>query len=228
MRSTMLNDLSQKIDIYCISIEQKSQADFLKYLTPEEKIRAFNFVQVKHQRRYIICQGMLRVILAKYLALKPEEIKFKNGKYGKPYLNHDTNINFNVSHSHEMALIAVALNQEIGIDIEYHSKRNIDGIAEKMFSAAEIARVHQAKTNKIAVFYEIWTGKEAFIKAIGMGLHYPTPNITIPKLQFTPQTIDKKNAPWYIQKLNLQNKYQKYSSALCMMQSKSEIEIFNL
>ncbi len=217
MCSTMFNYLSEKINIYCISLEQKAQDDFINYLSPDDIARAFNFIQTKHQRRYIICQGILRLILSEHLNIKPQAVKFRYGKYGKPYLDHDTNITFNVSHSHEMALIAVTQNQEIGIDIEYHSNRPMDGIAEKMFSPAEIARVQQALHNKTQVFYEIWTGKEAFIKAIGMGLRYPTQNITIPELKYKPKKLYENNNLWLIKKINLDGTNE-YSAALCSQQ----------
>lgn len=147
-------------------------------LAAAERERAARFKFAEHRRRYIVAHGALRQILAGYLDLDPTQLEFREGAQGKPHLVLAANqlpLQFNLSHSHEAALVAVALAQPIGIDVEY-IKADFDwrGIVENYFAAGEIAKLNAlpAALQKRA-FFTIWTRKEAYIKAKGGGLSIP-------------------------------------------------------
>src|SRR3990167_8036781 len=144
-------------------------------LNPEEQHRANRYHFPKHQRRFTVAHAMLRLILSRYLKLKPSELAFTHNQYGKPSLiNNPDNVQFNLSHSQDSALLAIGKHHELGVDLEYFSKRPLLGIANNVFSPAEIRSLTQLPVDaQPLAFFTIWAQKEAFIKAVGMGLAYP-------------------------------------------------------
>lgn len=151
---------------------------FREILSADEIKRADRFYFKKDRDAFTVARGALRHVLSRYLNFKPEAIEFEYNSYGKPFLKSGFsrgNLQFNLSHSHKLALIAVTCDHEVGIDVEYIRDDLSDlKIAERFFSKAEVAelkRVHPAK-QRIA-FFNCWTRKEAFIKAKGKGLSIP-------------------------------------------------------
>lgn len=147
-------------------------------LSTDERSKAERFRFEKDSTKYIVTRGTLRTILGRYLDKKPEDLKFSYNQYGKPALHSsDTNqsISFNVSHSHELALIAVTQNRDVGVDIEYvRTNLNYEEIAERFFSPTEKVVWRLLPTSvKQEAFFNCWTRKEAYIKAKGMGLSIP-------------------------------------------------------
>ncbi len=149
-----------------------------KIISPEEKYRADKFHFEKDKTRFIIRHSILRSVLGRYLLRKPESIQFEYNTHGKPALKgnlYNTGIQFNLSHSNNLALIAIVLNREIGIDIE-HINANIDyeNIAIQYFSENEISELRSLPSQQqLIAFYNCWTRKEAYIKALGQGLAIP-------------------------------------------------------
>ena len=132
----------------------------------------------------------MRLILSRYTNSHPESLVFSNNQQGKPLLNHPSSIQFNISHSGDRALLAIGKEHELGIDLENFSERPYEGIAEHLFSPNEIKTLHQV-TNplKPLVFFHIWSQKEAFIKACGLGLAYPTQTFDVSPRLFENQLI---------------------------------------
>lgn len=152
------------------------QEDFLRLLDEDERMRASRFHFEKHRRRFVLARGFLRVLLARYLETKPEEVSFSYGPYGKPALGGTpARLRFNASHSHELALYAFVQDHEIGVDVEYIKKDlKTEEIALHFFSAAEIESLASLPdAEKAVAFFRCWTRKEAYIKAIGSGLSHP-------------------------------------------------------
>ena len=112
----------------------------------------------------------MRTILGQYLGLPPGDVSIAYEPGGKPYLV-EQQFHFNLSHSGERALIAVALNR-VGIDIEYRSDRpNAEAIFGRFFSRREqLAFLSVPPENRTGAFYRAWTRKEAILKAIGSGV----------------------------------------------------------
>ena len=153
----------------------------LSVLSIEERQQANRFVQAEHRRRFIVAHAALREILSCYLNLAPENIVFIHNAHGKPYLPPSVeittatpNIQFNMSHSNEVALIAVTRDHEIGIDVQYmKSEIDLEGIAQRFFAPEESRQlIGMPESEKKEAFYRGWTRKEAYTKAIGAGLSF--------------------------------------------------------
>ena len=145
-------------------------------LTEDECKRAERFNFEKDRRHYIVARARLRAILARYLHIEPDEIRFCYSRNGKPLLADESRsheVHFNVSHSHGMALYAITRGREIGVDLEYFRKNVVDTarIAEQFFSTREVAMLRSLPTQmRELAFFTCWTRKEAYIKAKGDGL----------------------------------------------------------
>lgn len=120
----------------------------------------------------------MRNVVGRYLKTKPEGLRFSYGPYGKPALDGEhksSSLRFNMSHSHGVALIAVAETRELGVDVEYIRTdfASID-IARRFFSPREVAALNALPPEQqVAAFFRCWARKEAYIKAIGRGLSQP-------------------------------------------------------
>lgn len=149
-----------------------------EWLSEDEQRRAIRYHFPEHRDRFVVCHAALRAIISRYLNRPSREIEFGYGAQGKPYLNHPQEnipLHFNLSHSHNLALIAVTLQREIGVDLEYIRPDFIPGeIAERFFSPAENEKLRTlpASEQRLA-FFHCYTRKEAFIKARGDGLTCP-------------------------------------------------------
>lgn len=161
-------------------------------LNHEEMARANRYYFERHRRRFTIARAMLRLILSRYLQSPPEKLQFLTNEYGKPYLA-ETEIEFNLSHSGDLALLAIGQTFPMGIDVEYFSSRPFQGMSEMMFSPAEVQQyAHMPAPMRTLSFFHIWAQKEAFIKACGMGLSYPTQTFTVPAYPVSNQRIEDK------------------------------------
>ena len=150
-------------------------------LNTDELQRAQRYHFERHRRRFTIARALLRLILARYLDLSPHDLDFATNAYGKPYLNHSSEIQFNLSHSRDLALLAIGQHYPLGVDLEFFSGRPFQGISNMMFSPQEIQDYAQMLPSmRSLAFFHVWAQKEAFIKASGMGLSYPTKNFDVP------------------------------------------------
>lgn len=143
-------------------------------LSDDEKTRANRFKFPIHRQRFIAARGILRHLLTRYLNRAPENIQFNYNAHGKPELP-SAAIQFNLSHSNQWALFAFTSTARIGVDIE-HIRPDIEAmeIAQRFFSTFENQRLEQTTDPaKVAAFFQTWTCKEAFVKAIGAGFSLP-------------------------------------------------------
>ncbi|MGZ4830286.1 MAG: 4'-phosphopantetheinyl transferase family protein [Candidatus Angelobacter sp.] len=149
-----------------------------QFLSPIEAERADRYYFDRHRNRFIVARSVLRQLLGTYLHLDPRVIDFAYGPQGKPDVVAPQNpyrLRFNLSHSGELALIAVSLSRELGIDVE-RIKPDIAGleIATRFFSPEECAKLECVLPNmRVDAFFDCWTRKEAYIKARGEGLSIP-------------------------------------------------------
>jgi 4'-phosphopantetheinyl transferase len=150
-------------------------------LSPDERERAARFRFARDRDRFTAARGYLRAVLSRYTGVEPRAIRFGYRDRGKPVLaaSHHVSagggglgIEFNVAHSADLALIAVARGRETGIDLEeIRTQRDLLGIAERFFSRREIDWLRAAAGAESARrFYTIWTRKEAYLKARGLGI----------------------------------------------------------
>jgi 4'-phosphopantetheinyl transferase len=147
-------------------------------LSLEEKKRAERFHFEKHRRRFIVCHGLLRLLLSQYTGIAPHRIQIMQGQKGKPVLSkvfNDKDIRFNLSYSKNVGLIAITRAREIGVDIEYKKRfSDYEQVIENFFSEKEKHFFHyQNEKNITDIFFKLWTKKEALLKAFGAGLFTP-------------------------------------------------------
>jgi 4'-phosphopantetheinyl transferase len=149
-----------------------------QYLAADERARAERFRFAKDRNQFIIGRGVLRVLLGRYLDCEPQQIHFAYSSYGKPGLDGsqaEAGLQFNLSHSHQLALLAFTYGRQIGIDIEYmRSDVEFEQLAERFFSPDECTvLLGISPALRPETFYNCWTRKEAYIKARGEGLSMP-------------------------------------------------------
>jgi 4'-phosphopantetheinyl transferase len=172
-------------EIHMWRIDQKRfsletlQKDYLSWLGPEEQARYQRYYFDQHRRQLLLTRIMTSLILSRYLQDVPaKDLRFDNNEFGKPVLSPgqtDQPLFFNVSHSGSCIVIAVCRHQDIGVDIEkIKPNRRFEKIAGRFFSALETQELLKLEGSLQANrFYRLWTLKEAYIKACGMGLAIP-------------------------------------------------------
>lgn len=145
-------------------------------LSQDEQLRAMRFVFPRDRIRFIIARARLRQILSRYLDCLPEDITFTYNAYGKPNLSviMPGDIQFNVSHSHSLALYIVTQGYQAGIDVELiENQSDREAIAARFFAPGEIAALQALPpAERPLAFLNGWTRKEALFKAMGMGLSF--------------------------------------------------------
>lgn len=142
---------------------------------PHEVERAGRFRFERLQRHFLAARGFLRYVLARYVDIGPGELRFSYNDYGKPSLAGDESLQFNISHSHEVGLVAVTRDAAVGVDVE-HIRADFasEEIATRFFSRLEIETFSSlSREEQVAAFFRCWARKEAYIKAIGKGLSQP-------------------------------------------------------
>lgn len=171
---------SDEVHVWCIALDQPSnvQATLAGLLAADEQTRAAQFYFERDRRACIVCYGWLRVRLGRYLGIDPQHLEFERGPYGKPALapsSDTTGLQFNLSHSHQIALYAMTRQREIGIDLEYiRPMPDMEHIVARFFTPSEhVAFKALPADRRLATFFRVWTCKEAYLKAIGAGLMRP-------------------------------------------------------
>jgi 4'-phosphopantetheinyl transferase len=149
-----------------------------RILSPDEQRRAERFRSESDRGRFIVGRGSLRRILSRYLEVAPEELVLRYGAQGKPMLAEsrgDLPLQFNLSHSQGLALLAIARGRPVGIDIEQiRPVVDAEQIVARFFSAPERAEFAQLPDGqRLEAFFRGWTRKEAYLKATGAGLSLP-------------------------------------------------------
>ena len=147
-------------------------------LSSEELARASRFHFSVHANRFITSRLALRTILGAYLGIFPRDVAFEHTEYGKPFLAAALNplaFSFNLSHSQDLAVFAISLHKDLGIDVEA-IREDFGGeeVAESHFAPAEFRELLSLpEAKRPQAFFNCWTRKEAYVKALGAGLQIP-------------------------------------------------------
>ncbi len=166
-------------DIYVLDTREASCLDYLNFLSPEEikKFSELKFEAVKKSK--IISQGFKRRILGQVLNQSPKDLIFKLSPEGKPYLDLDLDLDvkkifFNISHAGDFVVLGISRFYELGVDIEKVKKLDYLSLARRFFHELEIKILEKESDLKIQenLFFKLWNYKEAFLKAIGLGIAY--------------------------------------------------------
>lgn len=174
----MLAD-SRSIDLWCTYISEIGDDSILSryqaQLSAEERARQARFRFAKDQRRFLVTRALARTVLSRYAAARPEDWEFAEGPRGRPVIAAPQTalaLEFNISHSADLVLLGVTSGRTLGIDTESVTARevDIDGL-DRYFAPQESAALlalqpHERRRR----FFELWTLKESYMKARGMGL----------------------------------------------------------
>ena len=150
-------------------------------LSPAEQTRATRFGTRLLRTRYVIGRTALRRVLANVLGLQPEQVPIIRGARGRPGLAGDPRIDFNVSHTGDVALIGVTDGGRVGVDVERADRTiNVDGISRKFLTDNERALLAPMDADAARrTVLTLWTCKEAMSKATGDGLSAPFARIDV-------------------------------------------------
>ncbi len=185
----------------------------LALLSPDEVKRAMRFKLPLHSQRFIITRGLLRKTLSLYTGVAPDKIVFNYGEHGKPHLQANPYaLQFNVSHSADIAIFALTTYQEIGVDIEKIEPHFREDVAKRFFSSQEYAQLMDLTGDaRNKGFYQIWSRKEALIKAAGKGLFTLSSDFSI-NLSETKESVSlmyaEQQVNYYIENIYVPDGYQ--------------------
>ncbi len=168
-----------EVHVWRLALDQPKalSRELRAWLSAEECQRADRFHRPRDGIRFVVGRAALRDLLGRYTGEVPANLSFDTGPFGKPTLGKPagTNIHFNVSHSHGLAVIALSQGRELGIDLELmRPMDSMDAIAHRFFAAIEYAAYQeQPEEDRALAFFRVWTRKEAYLKATGTGISVP-------------------------------------------------------
>ena len=168
---------ADEVHVWRLGLDRPAEP-FVELLQPDEVARANRFYFEKDRKHFVVARGFLRVLLGWYLRADPRRLQFAYGAWGKPSLDgefRESQLRFNMSHSHGVALYAVTEGREIGVDVEQvRADFASDNVARRFFSPLEVGVLCELpEDDRVAAFFRCWTRKEAYIKATGRGMSQP-------------------------------------------------------
>ena len=173
----MIHLEANKVHVWARSLDVPAPvcALFERMLSAGERERAARFRFAEHRDRYIVAHGWMRRVLSAYLGIPPTQIEFSFGARGKPALSdlgRSSDLQFNLAHSEGMALLAITDQTPVGIDLErLRPLQDADDLVARFFSPHEIHRFSSLRhEQKTTAFFNLWTRKEAWLKATGEGI----------------------------------------------------------
>ena len=155
-----------------------------KILSATEQEQAAQFHIARDRRRFVIRRAVLRQILSSHLGIAPAALEIDSANFQKPKIADPINpqdLRFNCSHSADWALIALARELEVGVDLEQHQLLpDAAELAQRFFSDYEINELRRLPAPlQLQGFFDCWTRKEAFVKAVGLGLTFPLSRFSV-------------------------------------------------
>jgi 4'-phosphopantetheinyl transferase len=173
---------SRRIDLWCTYISDiGDEALWARYdalISEDERARQARFRFARDRRRYLVTRALVRTVLSRYAAVRPQDWTFSTGPHGRPAISAShlaPSLEFNISHSADLVMLGITSDRMLGIDVESIDAReaDIDGL-DRYFapeeSAALLSLPPPARRQR---FFDLWTLKESYIKARGMGLAIP-------------------------------------------------------
>ncbi len=223
--SKKISIFPSEIHVWSSSLVLSNEKTLLGLLSKEECDRAKRFRFPLHRQRFISSRAILRKILSFYLDCLPQHIEIAYTEHGKPFLASTNSIlQFNLSHSENIAVYAFTLTHAIGIDIEKISERSHEAIAKRFFSPIENEALSGLSPEKQMVyFYRIWSRKEALVKAMGQGLSIPLSTFSV-SIHNDFEIILLENEKWSIISLPIKEGFQ---SALATNQPIQHIQYWH-
>jgi 4'-phosphopantetheinyl transferase len=184
--------------LFDVDLSAEEIAALYPLLDRAERARSAQFRFARDRDRFIARRGRLRHLLGSYLGEAAADIVFHHNDYGKPLILGDEGLQFSLSHSHGVALCAVAWDRAVGCDLEWKDEElACRETADRLFSARERADLNRlAPTQWIEGFYNCWTRKEAFVKALGRGLSHPLDSFDVSVAPGEPAALLSRPGQW--------------------------------
>jgi 4'-phosphopantetheinyl transferase len=173
-----LKPAADEVHVWAAALDRPADevARLARCLSEEERDRAGRFRHAPSRVEFIVARSLLRVLVGQCLGLAPCDVRFAQTARGKPCLAFPDRVavSFNVSHSHGLALFALTGMGEVGVDLERVRPFSDEmGLAERFFTPRESAALRaQDAQGRLETFFRLWTRKEAYLKAHGLGLSF--------------------------------------------------------
>ncbi len=173
---------SKQVHLWYLPLEERRSDDLRKaaqrLISSEELARAQSFLNPKARDLYVLSRSFLRAVLSQYVGVSPQDWKFRTNRYGKPEIASPASaqsLRFNLTNTDGLVCCVVAFGRDVGIDAEAIDRAAaIEEIAEHYFAPAEVAILRALPPDERSYrFFEIWTLKELYIKARGLGFNLP-------------------------------------------------------
>lgn len=215
-----------------VSVADAPLSEFFESLSGDERERAVRFAHEKDRHRFIVVRGWLRRLLGGYLQRSPAEIRLEYGSQGKPALparDNERDIHFNVSHSAEVGVLAFSRGREVGIDVELLDPRfDVQGLSSRWFSPLEHEAMQSSPADgRLRRFFQLWTAKEAYIKARGGGLSIPLQDFSIHLCEdrdtWSVESTGNVRAPLFVRRLEIAGNY---AAAIAAMGDEWSVRLF--
>jgi 4'-phosphopantetheinyl transferase len=163
-----------EVQIWYLRVREDEGVATFRLLDDAERHRAARFRFDRDRARFVAHHAFVRRVLARYLGSEPRAVPLRSGAGGKPELAMDAGIAFNSSRSDRLSIVAVA-RDPVGVDVErLRPVEGADALAESLFTAAERRLLSsRPSASRDTSFLELWTRKEAVVKAFGGGLSIP-------------------------------------------------------
>jgi 4'-phosphopantetheinyl transferase len=166
---------ADEVHVWRVDLAEQTDAGGLETLSAAERARADRFHFPDDRDRFVASHVALRAILASYVEVAPAALSFGESAHGKPFVaapDAGRALRFSLSHSGDIAVVAVSRGRDVGVDVErVRPLDDLEGFSARYFSPAERdALGHVPSADRLCAFFEIWTLKEAYLKACGEGL----------------------------------------------------------
>jgi 4'-phosphopantetheinyl transferase len=175
-----------EVHVWCagLDVPPDTYARLYATLPEDERNRSARFRSRSDHQHFIVSHGVLRELLGRYLQVPTDRVRYRCNAFGKPDLAHElgSRIRFNLSHAAGLALIAIAAESDVGVDVErIQPESHYRHIARNFFSATEADQLRALPADRQAeAFVACWTAKEACLKACGAGLTIPLDQVVVP------------------------------------------------
>jgi 4'-phosphopantetheinyl transferase len=205
---------SDEVHLWVVEPERISEprllAAYQALLSEEERERHVRFRFEKHRQQFLVSHALVRVTLSRYAPVRPQAWHFSANAYGRPEIANEVlpRLRFNLSHTDGMAVCAVALDVDVGADVEHAGRpgQTVE-LADSFFSPSEAAALRALPAERQRErFFDYWTLKESYIKARGAGLSLPLDQFAFhlepgrpPRISFDPRMVDDPETWQFVQ-----------------------------
>ena len=207
--------LTHEVHVWYVALDRLTQSQIEQCadaLSTDERQRRDRFVFERDRLLYQVAHALVRLTLSRYVSVDPRSWRFVPNRYGRPEIvapaDHGR-LRFNLSHTPGLATVAVAVDREIGVDVENVERRAASlKIADHYFSPAEVADLKRLPPqHQHEAFFDYWTLKESYIKARGMGLSIPLDQFSFRlvknrpiEIAFGPELVDEPSSWQFVQR----------------------------